>query len=31
MFITIITSITLLFAGGASFAAESSLPGDFLY
>ena len=31
MFITIITSLSVLFAGGASFAAESSLPGDMLY
>ncbi len=31
MFITIITALSILFAWGASFAAESSLPGEFLY
>ncbi len=31
MLVTIITGISILFAGGASFAAESSLPWDMLY
>ncbi|NDK09924.1 hypothetical protein GW846_04040 [Candidatus Gracilibacteria bacterium] len=31
MIVTIITGISLIFAGGASFAANSSLPGDILY
>jgi hypothetical protein len=31
MFISIITGISVLFSGGASFAAETSLPGELLY
>ena len=31
MFISLITFLSLVLAGGTSFAAESSLPGDVLY
>jgi len=31
MFATIFTTITILFTGGVSFAAQASLPGELLY